>query len=119
VRAAETRNYRETKRFTKIRESIEVGRELHSKASQPRRACKNVLNTDSETVKIIIITIIIIIIVGVFFLFLCQTATPLSSPRKSKFKKHRFFRHDDKHAVGVSLFFTVFHCFTCISIHYV
>jgi len=63
VRAAETRNYRETKRVTKIRESIEVGRELHSKASQPRRACKNVLNTDLETVKTTAIIIIIIIIV--------------------------------------------------------
>jgi hypothetical protein len=83
VRAAETRNYRETKRFTKIRESIEVGREIHSKASQPRRACKNVLNTDSETVKTTII-----IIVGVFFLFLCRTS-PLP-PRKSKFKKQTF-----------------------------
>ena len=49
VRATEARNYTETKRFTKIRESIEVGRELHSDSSQPRRACKNVLNTDSET----------------------------------------------------------------------
>jgi hypothetical protein len=78
VRAAETRNYRETKRFTKIRESIEVGRELHSKASQPRRACKNVPNTDSETVKTAAKSTIIIIIVGVFFLFLRRTTPPLS-----------------------------------------
>jgi hypothetical protein len=52
VRAAKTRNYRETKRFTKVRESIEVGQELlHSKVLQPRRACKSVLTTDTETVK--------------------------------------------------------------------
>jgi len=94
VRAAETRNYRETKRFTKIRESIEVGRELHSKAFQPRRSCKNVLNTDSETVKppaiTIIIIIITVIIVGVFFLFLCRTTPPPPPPENRNLKNTDF-----------------------------
>jgi len=87
VRAAETRNYRETKRFTKIRESIEVGRELHSKASQTRRACNNVLNTDSDTVKtaeaIIIIIIIIIIIDHLPLPLPDNTSSP--PPPKAKF----------------------------------
>jgi hypothetical protein len=48
VREAEIRNCMDTKRFTKIRELIEVGWKLHSKATEPRLACKNVLNADSE-----------------------------------------------------------------------